>query len=248
MPQKDNILLLLFPGSRALPVTGTESMALQFILQLNISFTNISVYGRTFGQLLPKCSAVIQRCFNLCSVSNCERGFHTVGNTGKYCQLHSHEYTPFRSFLSPHLAPSHSFYVLTGLLHASAFYLLAFSGNELLSTVIGLWPRIHFQQVSCFRMSSLTETHQHNEYKDRHSLPILFVFLKNIFLFDYCVHIIDSKQHGKHRSAYVEINIELKHSPLMNKRKKKTNLGKGATGAAGFYSQLMKVMLHGRIQ
>lgn len=56
-------------------------------------------------------------------------------------------------------------------------------------------------------------------------------------------------QYSKHRSVYVEINIELKHSPLMNKKNKnKKKNGKGATGAAGLYSQLMKVMLHGRIQ
>lgn len=59
------------------------------------------------------------------------------------------------------------------------------------------------------------------------------------------------KHRHKQRSAYVEINIELKHSPLMNKKKqknKKMKNVKGATGAAGLYSQLMKVMLHGRIQ
>lgn len=57
-----------------------------------------------------------------------------------------------------------------------------------------------------------------------------------------------STSRHKHRSFYVEINIELKHSPLMNKKKKKMKNGKGAIGAAGLYSQLMKVMLHGRIQ
>ena len=60
-----------------------------------------------------------------------------------------------------------------------------------------------------------------------------------------------TKHRHKQRSAHVEINIELKHSPLMNKKKtkkQKMKNGKGATGAAGLYSQLMKVMLHGRIQ
>lgn len=50
------------------------------------------------------------------------------------------------------------------------------------------------------------------------------------------------------QSVYVEINIELKNSPLMNKKKTKMKNGKGAIVAAGLYSQLMKVMLHGRIQ
>lgn len=52
------------------------------------------------------------------------------------------------------------------------------------------------------------------------------------------------------RRVYVEINIELKHPLLMNKKQKwkKRGSGKGAVGAAGPYSQLMKVMLHGRIQ
>lgn len=44
----------------------------------------------------------------------------------------------------PHISPPSHFFLLTGLLHASAFYLLTFSGNELLSTVTGLRPRIHF--------------------------------------------------------------------------------------------------------
>lgn len=102
-------------------------------------------------------------------------------------------------------------------------------------------------------MSSLTGTQQHDEYKERHGLLIFFFFS----LFDHCIHL----KHGKHavhkaqaQSVYVEINIELKHSPLMNKKKnkkkQKTKMknGEGATGAAGLSSQLMKVMLHGRIQ
>lgn len=73
---------------------------------------------------------------------------------------------------------------------------------------------------------------------------------KYFFLFDHCIHL----KHGNRtvhkaqaQSVYVEINIELKHSPLMNKKNKMKN-GKGSIGAAGLYSQLMKVMLHGRIQ
>lgn len=90
MPQKDNILLLLFPGSHALPVTGTGGMLFQFISQLNISVTNISVCGTTFGQLSPKCFSIIWRCFILYNVSNCEKSFLTVGNTGEYCKFHSY--------------------------------------------------------------------------------------------------------------------------------------------------------------
>lgn len=70
-------------------------------------------------------------------------------------------------------------------------------------------------------------------------------------LFDHCIQL----KHGNRaahkaraQSVYAEINIELKHSPFMNKKKTKKKNGKGAVGAAGLYSQLMKVMLHGRIQ
>lgn len=64
-------------------------------------------------------------------------------------------------------------------------------------------------------MSFLTGTNQHNEYKGRHGLLSFFFFL------DHCIHL----QHGNHvlhkaqaQIVYVEINIELKHSPLMNKK------------------------------
>lgn len=172
MPQKDNILLLLFPGSHALPVTGTESMLFQFILQLNISVTNISVYGTTFGQLSPKCSGIIRRYFILYGASNCVKCSHTVGNTGIYCKFHSH----FSFTLIYYI----SLFISTSLHLSLSLFSLHFRGNELLSTVTGLRPRIHFQQVNCFRMSSLTGTNRHNEYKERHSLLILLFFLCQI--------------------------------------------------------------------
>lgn len=57
-------------------------------------------------------------------------------------------------------------------------------------------------------------------------------------------------QYKKQRSVHIEINIKLKLSSLMNKKAKKEQqwMAKGASGAAGLYGKLMKVMLHGRIQ
>ena len=58
-------------------------------------------------------------------------------------------------------------------------------------------------------------------------------------------------QYKRQRSVRIEINIKLKLSSLMNKKKPKKEwhwVAKGPSGAAGLYSKLMKVMLHGRIQ
>lgn len=60
-------------------------------------------------------------------------------------------------------------------------------------------------------------------------------------------------QYKKQTSVHIEINIKLKRSSLMNKKAKRKMAvdgwggGLGASGAAGLYSKLMKVMLHGRI-
>lgn len=61
-------------------------------------------------------------------------------------------------------------------------------------------------------------------------------------------------QYKKQTSVHIEINIKLKHSSLMNKKAKRKmavdgwGVGEvGASRAAGLYSKLMKVMLHGRI-
>lgn len=59
-------------------------------------------------------------------------------------------------------------------------------------------------------------------------------------LFDHCIHL----KHGKHavhkaqaQSVYVEINIELKHSPLMNKKKnKKKTKNKNEKWWGGYWS------------
>lgn len=91
MPEKDNVLLLLFPGSHALAVTHMERMLFKFILKLNISVTNSSVCATTFGQLSPKCPHVVWRCFILCNTSSCDEGFLAAGSVaGIWCKFHSH--------------------------------------------------------------------------------------------------------------------------------------------------------------